>query len=99
MPAGFSLCVASTHRDHRRKRRREVLVRHKSFEAGPMGLLEIHFAEPEALQHSRDRTPRVLGSNFEDAILQRSLLELTFSFFADFAFEVGVRRREKAGVT
>src|SRR5579863_182393 len=65
----------------------------------PAGLLEIDFAEPEALQHSRDRTARVFGSDLEDAILQRGLLELTLRFFANFAFEVGVRRREKAGVT
>jgi hypothetical protein len=31
--------------------------------------------------------------------LQRGLLELAFGFFADLAFEIGVGRREKTGVT
>lgn len=82
-----------------RYRTLEVLVRDLCGWIHPTGLLEIHFAEPEALKHSRDRTARVFGSDLEDAILQRGLLELTLSFFAHFAFEVGVRRRKKAGVT
>jgi hypothetical protein len=41
--------------------------------ANPMELLEIHFAEPEALKHSRDRTARIFGSDLEDAVLQRGL--------------------------
>src|ERR1700722_17854548 len=61
-------------------------------------LRNIHFVEPEALQHSRDCAPRVGGSGLEDAILQRGLLQLALSFFADFAFQVGVWGGEQPGV-
>ena len=77
----------------------EVLVHHGSCKANSTDLLEIHFAEPEALEHSRDRTARIFGSDLEDAVLQRGLLELPLSFFANFAFEVRVWTRKKAGVT
>ena len=61
-------------------------------------LSNLHFVEPEALQHARDRASRIVASDFENAILQRSLLELALSFFAHFAFQVWVRGRKEAGV-
>jgi hypothetical protein len=41
---------------------------------------------------------RILVRRFQHAILQGGLLQLTFCFFADFAFEIRVRNREKASV-
>jgi hypothetical protein len=57
-------------------------------------LPNIHFAKPKTLQHPGDRASRVVRSDLEDAILQRGLLQLAFSFFADFALEVGIWGRE-----
>ena len=52
----------------------------------------------ETLQHSGESAARVVGGGFEDAVLQRGLLQLTFGFFADFTFEIGIGRGEQTSV-
>jgi hypothetical protein len=41
---------------------------------------------------------RILVRRFQHAILQGGLLQLTFCFFADFAFEIRIRSRKEPGV-
>lgn len=52
----------------------------------------------ETLEHAGDGATGVVSGGFEDAVLQGGLLELAFGFYADLAFEIGVRGRKQAGV-
>ena len=63
-----------------------------------MGLLNFYLRKSEAFQHAGQRAAGILVGGFEDAVLQRGLLQLTFGFDADFAFEIRIRGREQAGV-
>src|SRR5882724_5885402 len=63
-----------------------------------MKLANVNFVEAEALQHAGDCAARVVGGVFQDAVLQGSLLKLALCHLADFAFKVGIRRREQPGV-
>ena len=66
--------------------------------AALLNLLNIHFAEAEALQHAGNCGARVVGSGLQDAVLQRCLLDLLLGDFADLAFEIRIRGREQSGV-
>jgi len=61
-------------------------------------LAEIHFREPETFQQASHRGARVFIGRFQDAAIQRSLLQLALGFLADFAFKIWIGGGKKAGV-